>query len=635
MTESTSQPRLVHCFQGLSACSQNDQKQQVHLFTAAGHLEETQVKAGTLKGQIEIKQPLIFREALRTLLAVGDMGNKYQATEKETFEAYGVWRKALNAELKPIELKQSFAKFLADHDPNAWFGLPPSVSVVKNAQGQNEVIFEQLDPSGRVYGALRFKADSLVPSADLNLGTNAFSGFTALYDSLSQINQALPVVLQFNPSPEVVPSEYVGEINEYANAPESWLRAYGQLLTASTLKHRTVSLSRMDIYNMLRHLRLNTDVDGESKSIRFELVPGKPVSLTLEPWQFYITSEASVYRGSRAELIGIWDRRDLFSLQALLPYIESVTLNLLGEAQPAFWTIDCGACVFTLGIMGFRPSNWSRSILLDIEIPRNFQPSSLDTALQSAIASQPLSLQALSDRLAVDAASLQTVIRKHIQLGKVHVVFDQDGQKYVSRTLWDCLDWSKEGSNNQRMAKAYELVAQKAVSYTSNVLGTGETEIQSTVKETLSFNQQVATYKPQFQLNRDGATRKLGCDCAWMKDRESQKIGPCAHIQALFLQYALDEQQRRIEIENNPELIEFATKRFVRKKSQKEWSIEVSLKKNKLEEKSTIQAIAAQKDQKKDVRSHFLVFLDIASARNAYFNRIADLERLGYMDASQ
>ncbi len=442
-------------------------------------------------------------------------------------------------------------------------------------------------------------------------------------------------MIDFNPAVDTVPSEYVGEINEYATAPESWLRAYGQLLTASTLKHRSVSLSRMDLYNILRHLRLNADVDGESKSIRFELIPGKAVALTLEPWQFYLTSEASVYRGSRAELIGVWDRRDLFSLQALLPYIENVTLNLLGEAQPAFWTIDCGTCVFTLGIMGFRPSNWSRGILLDIEIPRVFTTSDLDTVVLSAISQQSFSLKDLSSHLAVEISALAPIVRKFIQLGKIHVLFEQNEQKYVARSLWHCLDWAKEGSNNQRLAKAYELVQQKAVTYTSNVLGSGETEIQSTVKETLSFNQQVAVYKPQFQLNRDGATRKLSCDCAWMKDRESQKIGPCAHIQALFLQYALDEQQRRIEIENHPELIEFATKRFVRKKSQKEWSVEVSLKKNKLEEKSTVQPISAQKDQKKDTRSHFLVFSDIASARNAYFNRIADLERLGYMDASQ
>ncbi len=633
--QNQSKPRVVHYFKGLSTCEVNSSSQTVQLFTTASVLEQTaeasvapESSQSPVSGRLTLSSPLLFREALRALLNVGDITGKYQTEVKETFEAYGVWRKALDPTLTPIALKKSFAAFLAEHDPSAWFGLPPVVSLIKQGE-KHELSFEQLDPSGRVYACLRYKG--VQNDGEVKLGSASFSGYKALYESLNQINQAYPLALNLSAQAQEVHDDFVGDFAEYAYAPQEWTRAFGQLLSASTLNTRSIELSRMDLYNMLRQLRLNADVDGASKSIRFELVPGKSVALTLEPWSFYLKSEAAVYQGQRAELIGIWDRRDLFLVEHLLPYVQKITLNILGEAQPSFWTLDCGDCVFTLGIMGFRPSNWSRGMLLDIELPRKLISNQADAILLSQLDGQKKSKQELQAVLGEE--DLSEVLRRNIQLGKIQVLFENGKTSYTARTLWSCLDWQSNLYKNDRESSAYALVQLGAVEYKASTMGTGETEILGGVKEKIERNQQFATYKPQFQLTREGAMRKISCDCAWMKDREKQKIGPCAHLQALFLSYALDEQKRRIERELHPELVEFETKRYVRRKAQKEWIFEVSLKKTRLEEKSSIQVLNAKKEP--DNRSHFLVFSDVNTARKAYFNRIADLERLGYMDASK
>jgi hypothetical protein len=638
-------PRVAQHFKGLSTCEINVNSQVVQLFTTntvleAGKTEEgaqasplsLDQSASPVSGQVTLPSPLIFREALRALLNVGDITGKYQTDVKETFEAYGIWRKALDPSLTPIALKKSFSAFLAQHDPEAWFGLAPVVTL-KQAGEAYELSFEQLDPTGRVYGCLRVK-NGLKTAENIKLGSASFSGEKALYDSLNQINQASPLVLDLNANPEAVHADYVGDFSSYAYAPQPWTRALGQLLSASTLKTRHIELTRMDLYNILRHLRLNADIPGESKSIRFELVPGKAAALNLEPWSFHLKSEASVYQGQRAELIGIWDRRDLFLLEHLLPFVQRVSVNILGEAQPCFWSLDCGYYVFTLGIMGFRPSNWSRGILLDIELPRRLTvQDQTDTLVLSHVQQHNRSKAELLALTQLPEEELTVALRRNIQLGKLQAVFGGKEVAYTARDLWPCLDWQGNTYKNESEATAYRLQEQGFVEYRVSTMGTGESEVIGTVKERIERNQQMATYQPQYQLTREGAMRKISCDCAWMKDREKQKLGPCAHLQALFLSYALDEQKRRIERERHPELVEFETKRYVRRKAQKEWSFEVSLKKTRLEEKSTIQVLNAK--EAPENRSHFLVFPDVKTARKAYFNRIADLERLGYMDASK
>ena len=121
--------------------------------------------------------------------------------------------------------------------------------------------------------------------------------------------------------------------------------------------------------------------------------------------------------------------------------------------------------------------------------------------------------------------------------------------------------------------------------------------------------------------------RKVGCDCAWMKDRERQKIGPCPHVVALWVSYARSEAERQADLAAHPERVEVATSVYFKRRRGRELSRVIELKRRTLTER--------WEDQGEAPRHFHRVFSQIAAARAAYFKRVAELERREFMDASQ
>src|SRR5207237_9451528 len=80
--------------------------------------------------------------------------------------------------------------------------------------------------------------------------------------------------------------------------PDSWLRAFLQVQSAATLPFDHVRLAPMDLYNVLRHLRMNGDRKGKRRGLRFELVPGEKPRLVAEPGEGVVPATADVFRGA-------------------------------------------------------------------------------------------------------------------------------------------------------------------------------------------------------------------------------------------------------------------------------------------------------------------------------------------------
>ena len=141
--------------------------------------------------------------------------------------------------------------------------------------------------------------------------------------------------------------------------PDSWLRGFLQVQSAATLPFDHVQLSPMDLYNVLRHLRMNGDRKGKKRGLRFELVPAQQPRIVAEPWETVFTTTGDVFRGKAARLIRVWGRRRLMTMKRLLPFVQSVDVYLLGSGLPSFWVFRCGEITLTLGMTGFTSANWS------------------------------------------------------------------------------------------------------------------------------------------------------------------------------------------------------------------------------------------------------------------------------------
>src|SRR5262249_60917582 len=93
-----------------------------------------------------------------------------------------------------------------------------------------------------------------------------------------------------------------GSRRERIDLPPSWLRGFMQLQSAMSLPMRRVPVSREGLYNVLAWLKRHRAAKSP-RAVRFELTPGQPVALVLEPWDQRIVLHNTPYPGPRAETI--------------------------------------------------------------------------------------------------------------------------------------------------------------------------------------------------------------------------------------------------------------------------------------------------------------------------------------------
>src|SRR5205085_10138521 len=128
-------------------------------------------------------------------------------------------------------------------------------------------------------------------------------------------------------------------LEKKVQVPDSWLRGFLQVQSAAALPRDSFRLSAIDLYNLLRHLRMNGDRKGRRRGLRIELIPGEPPRLVLEPWETVLTAGSGPYRGRTAKVIRVWGRRRLMLLARMLPFVEHIDVNLLGAGLPSFWML--------------------------------------------------------------------------------------------------------------------------------------------------------------------------------------------------------------------------------------------------------------------------------------------------------
>ena len=97
-----------------------------------------------------------------------------------------------------------------------------------------------------------------------------------------------------------------------------------------SLPMRRVPVSREGLYNVLALLKRHK-ARPAVRAVRFELEPGQPVVIVLEPWEQRIVLHDTPYTGPRAETIRTWGRDRLRVLARLLPLVDGAEVYLLGH----------------------------------------------------------------------------------------------------------------------------------------------------------------------------------------------------------------------------------------------------------------------------------------------------------------
>jgi len=571
-----------------------------------------------------VREPLLVREALSCLYDVVSSDFRYVPKDRTAYIAYQRMKKNA-AGMSAWQAQQAYYEWMSRNDPLAFLVLDPVVTVHPDA-----LLFEVFSKDEGTYAQLAIDWSAIeVDDGEKNkiCGTTNIDYSKGLFDGVQRMRSYRQTRLEIGDEQVAVAVENAagGEtsaIEKSIKVPDTWLRGFLQVQSAATLPTTVVEIGAIDLYNVLRKLRLNADQKKKGRGIRIELIPGEAPRLVLEPWEEVITTDAGPYTGKTPAMIRIWGRRRLMLLRRLLPFIDTVELHLLGSGLPSFYVLRAGPVRLTLGLSGFTSANWAQAVAFDLLLPRE-AGKGVEQALGSILGVLGERHFASVKEL-VDATKLKRPeVLRALQLGCQYgqVMYDLAAGVYRHRPLLGAeIDRSRLEYRNQRERVAHDLLGARAVKIESEsrVFGvglvvTGEVKVKADKRE----------YRPQMTIDDDGRVRKAQCTCSFYR-KHKLKEGPCAHLISLRLMQALEEQRRRQARGSGRAKVEVETRTYARRGEEREEVVQLALDRQRIK--------LRWGERGANLRVQSLVFNTVAEARAAFFARADDLVARGYLD---
>ena len=588
---------------------------------SAGELARMQLYSNIHRDPVQfsgtVHDPIQLREALLVLSKV--VGSDYSYVPKDR-TAYNAYRRMRNAtsNLGNWESQQAYFNWLAENDPLAFLILDPLVSVHPDELG-----FEVFSKDEGSYAKLSLDHSLFTQKGEVEYGTTNIDFSESLLKGVLQFRNYRETELVIQNESVSVETDGEQVLEKKIKLPDSWLRGFLQVQSAMMMPKDSFSIAPMDLYNVLRTLRMNADQKGKRRGLRVELIPGELPNLVLEPWETVITStEGTPYKGKQAKVIRVWGRRRLMLMQKFLPFCDSVEVHLTGSGLPSFWVLKGKGISLTLGLTGFTSSNWSQAASFDLLLPRTSETDeNLSKVLKHLKKCWVDDLKGIATATKLKNAELLAIL----QLGCSHgqLILDVATQQYRLRPVTNVeLDLEKLKYRNLKEKEAHDLVATKGavtISTENRIHGVG-VEITGKVK----VEAEKREYSVQMLINDDGFVVKADCTCKDFRE-QGLKQGPCSHLIALRVAYA-ERVARRQSDNKSRNSITVETRTYSRRKPSGEDVVQLTLDKNRLRMKWGKAG--------EEMRSQQFQFGSVAAARTDYLTRINKLALKGYLDAS-
>lgn len=577
------------------------------------------LKRDPVRFAANVKDPLRLRDALATLYRIVGSDFRYVPKDRTAFQAYQRMRRE-TANQDSWKAQQAYFDWLLRNDPEAWLILDPIISV-----HPDELAFEVFSKDEGTYAKLAVKPGAIEQDGEPIYGTTNIDFSQKLFDHILQFRSYRETRLEIAQEDVAIDTEEAradGVLEKQIQVPDSWLRGFLQVQSAAMLPAESFTLAAIDLYNVLRELRMHADIKGKRRGIRVELIPGERARVVLEPWETVIESNAGVYQGTQAKVVRLWGRRRLIMLRQFLSLVDTVEIRVLGSGLPCFWILRGPDLELTLGLTGFTASNWSQAAAFDLLMPRKTQSSKELEKVVSHLAKIWVSTREdIASATKLKAEDLAEALQIGCQRGQI--IFDVAAQVYRLRPLTNVpLDFERLQYRNQNERLAHDLIARKgAVTITSenHIHGSG---VEVTGKVDVAEDKR--EYRTQLLLNDDGFVSKAECTCTQFR-QQGLKHGPCSHLVALRLAYAKRDAERKASGRAR-RTITMETRRYSKRTAAGEHVYQVSLDKKRVR--------VRWGKAGSEPRVQQLVFTTVDAAREDYLKRVDDLTNRGYLDAS-
>ncbi len=354
----------------------------------------------------------------------------------------------------------------------------------------------------------------------------------------------------------------------------------------------------------------------------------------LEPWETVIETTAGPYSGRVPQVVRIWGRRRLMLLSRLLPFVESIDVHLLGTGLPSFWVLHLGRhgasgtasspeATFTLALSGFTSSNWAQAVSFDLLLPRRASDdTTLDKVQKHLAKAWVASAKEIAAAVGVPPAQVLEALQVGCQRGMFMFDVARDAYRYRPLT-GEALDPARFEFRNDRERRAHDLCAEKGAVkiVTENRIHGEGLELVGKVAVAADKRE----YRPALLVDDDGRVKKAECTCAFFR-KHQLKEGPCEHLVALRLAEAREEQRRRAQRSAERGSVLLETRTYARRHAKGEDVYQVALDRRRVKIRWGLRGEAP--------RVMSLSFNSVEDAQAAYFARVDDLERRGFLDAT-
>ena len=528
-----------------------------------------------------VKSPLVFRDSLLALFDVVSSDYRYVPKDRSAYSVFMQMRRA-NSSKNLFAAQRDYFTWLFDNDPLAFCILDPIIQV--HEQG---VSFEVFSRDEGCYAQLTLTSELFETSNKPEFGTTSIDYSPALFEGIEQIRDNQQTLLDIgqeavglqllaaekdnsdsadtaleNTSTPVVKKHI---IEKRINVPKSWIRALLQVQSAGQLPQDTIHLDPIALYNVLFELRMHADIKGKRRGLLIELRPQQLPVIMLEPFNITVTSQVSQtqtpYQGGQAKLIRLWGRRRLSLLKRLLPHTDSVSVSILGQGMPSYWTLTGRGFHFTFAMTGFSQANWSQSLNFDLLLPKRPQQNALangtndskaDIGKNNESKTDNSDLQRLTEQLIASPSTVDELVNQDKGVAtanhysQIHqlllsgtqqgfIRYDITNRRYYYRPLTQTpLDMAQFAYHNPAEQQAFDLIS-RPDSIQKLVVETVPTKGVSIAAD-IHVTEDRRHYHSQLQLAEEGLVSRAECSCPqYLQHRLTQ--GVCAHLIALRLAY--------------------------------------------------------------------------------------------------
>ncbi|MCE9566956.1 MAG: hypothetical protein K8U57_33560 [Planctomycetes bacterium] len=504
-----------------------------------------------------LKHPLRFREAMSALhdVVISDLRFKpkdkagYEQWKKQEAdferrirtEAVKLKRTQLEAERnKPIpkgleqrfercrkkywDARNKYGNMLYREDPELWRILMPCDPVI--TVSPDVLFFECFSADESSYGCLNVQRDAFQGEADISLGTTNVDYSWRLYEHFQTIRSYRETRFTIDPLGFEVKTNATDDGNyreEKIELPQSWLRGFATLQSAMSLPMKRVPVSREGLYSLVAFLKRHK-AKASPRAVRFELDPGQPVKIVLEPWNKEILLHDTPYPGTKKETIRVWGRDRLRVLGRLLPVLDRVDVYLLGTGLPAFWVCRMGEMQLTLGLSGWTTNDWtSGGSALDQLAPPVEPSTETMRDIAAAFRADPTwKLEALAAKTKAAIPVVSAGLNKLALLGQV--IHDLPHSVYRWRQVMPVtLSAEIIGPENEETVAARQITGWKVRVMTERTDGKDQRHVTAIVD---------GRSNAELTLDADDRIVAGKCGCSYFYTGGLRK-GPCRHLQAI------------------------------------------------------------------------------------------------------